>query len=342
MNRSALRELAAEYARGGIAEADYRCRRAALIDELVTERALPGAQRVPEPCGQESAYDRLPRLPLASPRTRRWTVYAASAILAAAASAWLLVPSRTPAPRVALTQERPAVQPSSPEHRLETLARVIVGKDDWSAQHVAKLRSLWTRLGDGARAHARSQSWYPRLRASLLQEIDTRKTLAPLDPGGPDARAAVRLTALAAALGVREETKPKTAPRTVRGEMQPGPTHSAGPVPPAPAPIPTASTPAAPPVRAAGLRYTLQLFALSDQSGVARILGRYPHLGLRVIKMDDPLPYRVVYGSFASADEARKDFHALPPALIAAAGAPVVKAFDSPGPSSTVSMPGNE
>jgi len=74
--------------------------------------------------------------------------------------------------------------------------------------------------------------------------------------------------------------------------------------------------------------YTLQLFALSGAESVDRLLGTYPALDLKVhLAREQRSPFRILYGSFATPDDARRAFTRLPPALADDAGRPVVKSI---------------
>ena len=103
---------------------------------------------------------------------------------------------------------------------------------------------------------------------------------------------------------------------------------ASAPVEPEPAP-PRASTLssdwllAQPPAR-----FTLQLFASDSRDSAARLIGRFPDLALALHESDDERSrFRVLYGSFASGEEARRAFEALPRPLAEGAGLPLVKSI---------------
>ena len=75
-------------------------------------------------------------------------------------------------------------------------------------------------------------------------------------------------------------------------------------------------------------RFTLQLFASNNLDNAARLIGRFPDLALALHESEDAATrYRVLYGSFASAEEARRAFDALPDPLATGAGVPLVRSI---------------
>jgi len=80
--------------------------------------------------------------------------------------------------------------------------------------------------------------------------------------------------------------------------------------------------------RAAGSEapYTLQLFASDSRASAESLLGAYPALALELREVaGDAAPYRVVYGRFASAREARAASGALPQSLLSRIGTPLAR-----------------
>jgi len=74
--------------------------------------------------------------------------------------------------------------------------------------------------------------------------------------------------------------------------------------------------------------YTVQIYSSPSRAAALRLTGRFSSLDLRVQRSaSHPAIYRVVYGSFASADFAERMSDRIPADLLAVSGAPLVRPF---------------
>jgi len=320
LHPSQLRRLARAYADGEIGREDYLVQRRALLEAIsagtlaIEREEPPGAAPSERPSPPPPAPPPGPRIPL-----RR--AAAALAVVLAVLLVWVLLPepARDTAP------PSPAAPPAVPQRQISaarSLVEAFLAEKDWSAAALSGLEQAWRELPAGERQAAAGRPWLRRLANALRQELRTQQALAEIDSSGAAEASIERLRRLAGTLGV-VLAPPPGAP--VSPPAPPAaPPASAPPPPAAPPPQSGASWLAAQPPE----RYTLQLFAVEHLDRVERLIAAHPRLGFRVVASDGDSPrYRVLYGSFASAEEARRAYGALPEALRREQPNPLVRRF---------------
>lgn len=220
MDRSQLRRLARDYARGELDEDSYRQRRAALIDDIVAGRVAIEREPVPEPPAREAGEK--PPAP-AAPSIRLSHVVLGGLVIAFAVLA--LAGRDDPAPA---GPDREAASDGAAVP-VAMLLESFLAREDWSEAAVSRFQAAWLALPEEARAAARTSAAFERLAQALRREIDRHHTVIELE-GSPQARADnARLYALGATLGIAETLprKPSTPARAdrTRDAEQPEPRH---------------------------------------------------------------------------------------------------------------------
>jgi len=219
MNRSQLRRLARDYARGELDEDSYRQRRAALIDDIVAGRVAIEREPAPEPAPRDAGEK--PSVAVA-PSLRLSHVVLGGLVIALAV---LMLAGRDDPPPAGPDREAAADGETVP---VAMLLESFLARDRWSEAAVSRFQAAWLALPEEARTAARTSAAFERLAQALRREIDRHHTLIKLE-GSAQARADnARLYALGATLGIAE-TLPRKPPALARADRasdpeQPPPT----------------------------------------------------------------------------------------------------------------------
>ncbi len=363
MDRSQLRKLAQQYARGEIEEIEYRDLRTQLIDGI-TEGRIP-IVREPETTPSVGGAASLPG-PVAATDERGPTFTPLPVLVGLAVLAlvlWLLFPAgeRTPSP----PPNQDAAPPSPPTAAAPApgpgvrLVEEFVALNDWSDDTVSSFRAAWSALTVLERDEAQASSAFARLSNQVHQELEAQQVLANLDGSGRAREVGERVHALGEFLGLTPApmTRPSLAepalptavadlPTTdlpeiapvpiapVEDPAPPAPAHEALPEPQTqapPAPLPLSKPPQAiverePPTA----NYTLQLFALDSFERAKTLIAQYPSLKLNVVTVRNETPkHRVIHGSFSSEEQAREAYRRLPIDIRREGTGPVVQSTES-------------
>ena len=332
MDKSQLRKLAADYARGRISRAEYRERRADLIDGVVRgEIAIERTPPPPPPASKPTPASPVrsgPRIAPSAGLKPAFPVFVVLSVVLVAILTWAVIPSK-----------RPAVAPRSAPGAFQTFVEGFLGSPDWSEAGITEFEAAWKQLTGKERLEARSAAWFRRVATALDQELNAQEALAEIDANGRAARAMARLTDFAITLGLRED-KVSALPKAVQHAKTSAPSgpmtsDRQDPVPRRSSATPNETARAGSHDHLPGnhwitlqdeTAYTLQLFAVNGLDEVERLISVHPELQLKVLFYDRDNPrYRVIYGIYASSEEASEALREIPLAMLRQAPKPLVK-----------------
>ena len=346
MNKSQLRKLAREHALDRLGDDEYRERRRSLIDgivegevAIVREAALPPP---PPPSTNEATIET--NLEREAEKPKLSPVYIGIGVVVVGLLVWFFLPSGKPrAPDAGTTVQVPLPMPQI--SRARALVEEFVASKDWSEFSLSRFRESWGALSEADRKEALGSRWFNDLTNAISEEIKTQNALVGFDNSGDAARTGQRLADFAAFLGVAGDvTEFKENAATTEETVAPAATMEETVAPAAPMEETVAS--AAPPENArvstrktvsttSGARWleeqpadalTLQLFAVNHTDKIQEIISANPEIDLQVLVSAQTEPrYRVVYGTFDSAETARKAHASLPESIRRAQPTPLVK-----------------
>ncbi|MDX1434766.1 MAG: SPOR domain-containing protein [Gammaproteobacteria bacterium] len=308
MHRSQLRLLARDHALGQIEGAEYRRRRADLIDAIVNGEIT--IRREPPPSSTGSGLAPVAR------SLRRSPVHVLVGVVVAIALIWALLYERDAGPP---SNGAPAARDEPSGARLPAARALVEGflrERDWSEENLAHFKSSWHALTPNEQAEARSAAWFRDLVGALRDEINAHKALAEFDGTGRASATGKRLAAFGEFLGIGAEL-PEAAPL---------PAPEPPPVVASAAPPPVAESPPAAAPRLTGSQWlaaradedlTLQLFAANQLDRLEGLIAAHPRVDLHLLAFEGQAPrYRLVHGVFATREAADEAFRRLPPALV--------------------------
>ena len=346
MNKSQLRKLAREHALDRLGDDEYRERRRSLIDgivegevAIVREAALPPP---PPPSTNEATIETKLEREVGKPKLS--PVYIGIGVVVVGLLVWFFLPSEKPrAPDAGTTVQVPLPTPQI--SRARALVEEFVASKDWSEFSLSRFRESWGALSEADRKEALGSRWFNDLTNAISEEIKTQNALVGFDNSGDAARTGQRLADFAAFLGVAGDvTEFKENAATTEETVAPAAPMEETVAPAAPMEETVAS--AAPPENArvstrktvsttSGARWleeqpadalTLQLFAVNHTDKIQEIISANPEIDLQVLVSAQTEPrYRVVYGTFDSAETARKAHASLPESIRRAQQTPLVK-----------------
>ena len=311
MNKSQLRHLAREYASGRLEHDEYLRARVAMIDAIVAgdvaiDSSAAGAGRFAAPPPDERR-ERATPVP--------WIVGGVAIIVIV----WAFLSSQqTDVPDPASTTK---VDPA-PGLRV-TGARVLVqdflATRDWSKESLTRFRDLWNALTPNEQAEARAAPWFRRLAEALREEINAHKALAEFDGSGLSTTTGKRLAAFGEFLGIGAEIPDMDAPDPPSMQK-------------------TDTTPLLEQSPLSGSQwleaqqshhYTLQLAAVEHLDRLEQLTASHSDVTLFLLASEGLQPrFRLLHGSFAGEEQARRAYEALPAELRRQAPGPFVRRID--------------
>ena len=336
MNKSQLRKLAREHALDRLGDDEYRERRRSLIDgivegevAIVREAALPPP---PPPSTNEATIETKLEREVGKPKLS--PVYIGIGVVVVGLLVWFFLPSEKPrAPDAGTTVQVPLPTPQI--SRARALVEEFVASKDWSEFSLSRFRESWGALSEADRKEALGSRWFNDLTNAISEEIKTQNALVGFDNSGDAAGTGQRLADFAAFLGVAGDvTEFKENAATTEETVAPAATMEETVAPAAPpenARVSTRKTVST----TSGARWlqeqpadalTLQLFAVNHTDKIQEIISANPEIDLQVLVSAQTEPrYRVVYGTFDSAETARKAHASLPESIRRAQPTPLVK-----------------
>ena len=348
MNRSQLRLLAEDFAEGRIDQATYRQQRDALLD-AITSGAIPIERVAPPPPPPPPPKPAAAPAGTASPEPEpvepeETGGFSPIPILLGAVIVvgliWFIMPGGV--------EESPPATGSMPAAGLPEMSPVEQSLDrlltnaDWSNTALDQFRAEWNGLTPADRQAARASKIFPQVIAAIGQEINAQRALAQLDDTGNAKRHAEQLQSVANAIesgnmaplapaadSADTADKQSTAPPPAANQMPTPQKVTAALLPELPALPPASPLSVHDWLAAQGReRYTLQIFALGRLDNVERLLADYPELKLKVLDSPGATPrYRVLHGSFESAESALAAHRKMPVRITREQPKPVVKSF---------------
>ena len=204
----------------------------------------------------------------------------------------------------------------------ERIVEEFLNAGDWSTRGVSNFELAWVNLTEVERTEAREAGDFKRLVAALGEELDTRQAVYGRAPTESNWRGLSALYTLGQALGV--------------GDSLPVPMLKVKMLEPALSEASTAGgslgalAAGAPDwkVLDATAGYTLQLFALSREENVRKVLDAYPELDLRVLTVaHGNARHRIVYGLFEVESDAAAAYSRLPLELTRDQPMPIIKSI---------------
>ena len=311
MDKSQLRHLARDYASGRLEHDEYLRTRGALIEAIVAgDIAIDSsATSAADFAAQPTAEQRVRATPVP------WIVGAVAIIVIA----WAFLSSQqTDIPESGSTNEADPL----PDLRV-TGARVLVqdflATRDWSRESLASFRDLWNALTPNEQAEARTAPWFRRLAEALREEINAHKALAEFDGSGLSTTTGKRLAAFGEFLGIDAEIPDMRSPDPA-SLQQPG------------------TKPALEQKPLSGSQwleaqqsdhYTLQLSAVDHLDRLEHLTASHPDVALFLVTSPGRQPrFRLLHGSFAGEQQARRAYESLPTELRRQAPGPFVRRID--------------
>ena len=254
MDKSQLRRLALDHARGRMSRDEYRERRNALVDDIASGRTpieretpvadldvtqpsavIPGEPRLPEVEDAAASETRAALSPL------NMGIGAALLVLLVIGAVWIFAGGEAPPPAtttVVAVPPAPAVSPA------RALVERFVAEKDFSERNLNAFQREWGGLGATDIEEARGEPWFRRLVTSVVQEVKTQKALADLDGTGAATAKVRRLVEFGRFLGVSPALLPELArPATPAPAPEPPPSPAAVSAPAAAAAAAPASEP---------------------------------------------------------------------------------------------------
>lgn len=303
MNKSQLRRLAKDYATGKLEHADYVRERSALIDAMV-------AGDIAIESSAESTADFAAPAP-SQQRTRKIPLPLIVGACVVIGIAWALFASRETLPPGAGQTGTPGRAFEQPASGARMLVEEFLATRDWSGESLAQFREHWNALTPNQRSAARAAPWFRRLAEALGEEINAHKALAEFDGSGLSTTTGKRLAGFGEYLGIDAEmpdppTVQEPVPLGLREEQA----------------LSGSQWLAA----QDGERLTLQLFAANQLNLIERVSASHPSVALHLLAFDGQLPrFRLVHGAFASEEQARIAYAALPAGLRGPGPGPTVR-----------------
>ncbi len=297
MNKSQLRRLAKDYASGRLEYEDYVRERADLIDGIVAGSIA--IESVCDASADVSTPTAPHRFPDESVRRTPLPLIIGAGVVVAVLWAFL-----APTPKQVADESASSIGEHLSGQRLPA-ARALVEEflttRDWSGESLAEFRESWNALTPNDQAQARSSPWFRRLADALAEEINAHKALAEFDGSGLSTITGRRLAAFGEFLGIGAEMPDMVPPD--RGV--------------APANAEQQALTASQWLAAqSDDDYTLQLFAVNRLDLLERLIAGNPNLPLQLITFEGGEPrYRLIYGAFPNAEQARAAHEALPEEL---------------------------
>lgn len=292
MNRSQLRRLARDYARGRLEYDEYVRERDALIDGIVS--GTIAIESMADSTGDFAAEPSLDKQIRSTPLP---LILGACIVIAVI---WVFLARLDTAPP---DERDPSASEQFPGKRASA-ARILVEEflttRDWSGESLAAFRESWNALTPNEQAEARSAPWFRRLTEALTEEINAHKALAEFDGSGLSTTTGRRLATFGEFLGIDAQL-----PKPSAQERQPAPTGTGDAL--------------------SGLQwlaeqddetYTLQLFAVNHLDTLERLIANHPDVALHLLTFEGRLPrYRMVHGAFTNEAQARAAHRELPAEL---------------------------
>ncbi|MDX2312689.1 MAG: SPOR domain-containing protein [Gammaproteobacteria bacterium] len=311
MNKSQLRHLARDYASGRLDYDDYLRKRGALIDAIV-------AGDIAIDSSATSAADFAAESPAQQHRRATPVPWIVGAI-AVIAVVWIFLSSQqTDAPDSSSSNEADPVADLRVTGA-RGLVQDFLATRDWSKESLARFRDLWNALTPNEQAEARAAPWFRRLAEALREEINAHKALAEFDGSGLSTTTGKRLAAFGEFLGIGAEIP----------QMQ-APDRSAAQQPDSRAALERQPLTGSQWLEAQqGVNYTLQLSAVDHLDRLEHLTASHPDVALFLVTSAGRQPrFRLLHGSFASEQQARRAYEALPTELRRQAPGPFVRRLD--------------
>jgi septal ring-binding cell division protein DamX len=330
MNKSQLRKLAREHALGKLDDDEYRERRRGLVDGIVKGEVAIVREAAPPPPIPASANEATIETTLEreAVKPKLSPVYIGIGVVVVGLVVWTFLPSGKPrAPDAGVIVQAPLPAPQI--SRARALVEEFVASKDWGEFSLSRFKESWGALSEADREEAMGSRWFNDLTNAISEEIKTQNALVGFDDSGNAARTGKRLADFAAFLGVtgdvtefkaNDATTEKTVAPSARPENARVSRRKT---------VPTAS----------GAKWldeqpadalTLQLFAVNHTDKIQELISANPDIDLQVLVSAQTEPrYRVVYGTFDSAEAARKAHASLPEAIRRPQPTPLVKTIRS-------------
>lgn len=303
MSKSQLRRLANEYAAGRLDAHDYVRKRSDLIDAIVAGEV-----------GVESSPDSTAEFSVSSTIERRIRTAPLPLIIGACvviAIIWLLFAARQPDTPVAEVQNAPDSPTGLRVMAAKGLVEEFLTTRDWSGESLARFRDHWNALTPNEQAQARAAPWFRRLAEALREEINAHKALAEFDGSGLSTTTGRRLEGFGEFLGIDAEIPEVPIADRLVAETAPEPG------------VQTSSQWLA---AQADDHYTLQLFAVDHLDRLEHLIASHPEVALQLLSFEGQEPrFRLIYGSFASEEQARHALESLPAELRGQSSGPFVR-----------------
>lgn len=296
MNRSQLRRMARDYATGRLEYDEYVRERRDLIDGI--ESGQIAIESRPDAAGEFHS----PRSIEQKIRATPLPLIIGAGVLIAVIWAFL-APPETGGPSPENT-DADIAQPGSRVSAARQLVEDFLVTRDWSSKSLGEFRDSWNALTPNEQAEARAAPWFRRLAEALREEINAHKALAEIDGSSHSTTTGRRLAGFGEFLGIDAQLPDPATPAARE------------------APRSTVQTDETPKSASQWLAaqnaddYTLQLFAVNHLDRLERLVAGHPDVSLYLLSVAGDGPrYRMVHGAFASEENARVAYAALPPEL---------------------------
>jgi formylglycine-generating enzyme required for sulfatase activity len=257
MSTESLRSLSRRYATGGLTRAEYRRRRAALLEGIVAgtipiDVPLPEEPITETLSGPTLKQIRLREEPAAkSPRPRRrggWRWIGLGAATALAVAVGLLLNSRAPSPK---PTPRPAFEPAISATKPATLPPLVADfllRKDWSTTALETLLADVQRLGGAERSMLARDPGIARFSDGLYEQLNEERTLMEVDQNLTSPARQQTIMDLAEALRIEDPRLSDAAralaalrEQAVQAAAEGGPATAPPPAAEASAPVPSAT-----------------------------------------------------------------------------------------------------
>lgn len=215
MQKSQLRRLALDHARGELSHDDYVRERSELIDAIAGGN-LAIEREVPRPASSTAVETIASKPTLVAEATPQqgggslvYIVIGAIVLATVVYLIWPIIDSPS-TPIVDRTPEKAKVPAPPAIPASQRLVQNFVDENNWNESSTTSFREQWQALSETERNEARVAPWFLTLTTALRQEINARRALAGLSGGEADRVEGQRLVAFAGALGI-EGTFPSFA-----------------------------------------------------------------------------------------------------------------------------------
>ena len=336
MDKSQLRKLAQEFARGVLEEDEFQESRAKLIDDI----ASGSVSIVREPSLRPKArpYPTVESEPGPAERGLK-PVYVIVGLVVLGFLVWLVYPRQAENPSiitVTKTVEPSAVRAPGPGERL---IEEFLQANNWTQPNLLQFETAWSALTDIERKETHQSGDFSRLERAIRHELNVQQALVSLDDSALARETGIRIHQFAeqfrfsGELPSFDEVATSKAPSAEQvASLAPENEADASPAPESIASSPASPTATVEPIANDWLgkqpvnRYTLQLFALDNKENVISVLARHADLDLKVLSFGGTQPkYRIVFGSFSDQSEAGHAYWDLPATLRQGQAEPVIK-----------------